>query len=433
MNSPSHLQTWRSQAGSTLRALIPRIAGTALTATDGLVDDLLRALGEQPPRVVGREPYVGLFGQKPVTELRQQAAAGVQVYLERLRVPSLTAMDEQADALIRTLKGFAVTRPIGVHPYEGLFGYNQATLSMTQIRLWRRQAGQHLQRLIAEIPDLVPTPADDLGDSLLRALGRQPGRPSNRLPYQGVIVLPESVPFPEFRRRAADALNVFITNIPGDRLGSTDAVVDDVIRKVTTLRGLNQLPARPVERLPYQGLFPTVLEVTEAQLIQIAPTAQRSQLRKFLPHLNVTMVEFNINSPLRKAHFLSQVAHESANFNAVEEFADGSDYEGREDLGNIFVGDGRRFKGRGLIQITGRFNYRQCGDALGVDLIQQPTLLATDVLACRSAGWFWDSRQLNVWADRDNVDQVTLMINGGYNGLADRKTKLAAAKGAFGL
>ncbi|WP_204152478.1 glycoside hydrolase family 19 protein [Leptolyngbya sp. CCY15150] len=433
MNTSSHLQTWRTQAGSTLRVLIPRIASSTLTATDGLVDDLLRALGEQPPRALGRDPYVGLFGQKPVNELRQQAAAGVQVYLERLRLPSILPMDEQADALIRSLKGFSITRPVGVYPYEGLFGYTQVNISTLQLQLWRQQGGQHLRRLVAEIPDITPTAADDLADSLLRALGRQPGRPSNRLPYQGVIVLPDSIPFPEFRRRAADALQVFITNINSDRLGSTDAVVDDVIRKITTLRGLNQLPGRPVERLPYQGLFPTIQEVTESQLVQIAPTAQRSQLRKFLPHLNATLVEFNISTPLRKAHFLSQVAHESANFNAVEEFADGSDYEGRADLGNFFAGDGRRYKGRGLIQITGRFNYRQCGDALGVDLVQQPTLLVTDVLACRSAGWYWDSRQINVWADRDNVEQVTLMINGGYNGLDDRKAKLTAAKRAFGI
>ncbi len=431
--SPSQLLTWRALAANTLRVLIPRISGNSLTAMDGLVDDLLRSLGEQPPRPVGREPYVGLFGQRPVSELRLQAAAGIKVYLERLRNATLMPMDEQADALIRTLKGFSIRRPDGVHPYEGLFGYTNATVSQMQIMLWRKQAGQHLKKLIAEMMDDTPTAADEMADALLRALGRQPGRPADRLPYEGVIVLPDGMPFQELRRRAADSLRMFVEYNSGDRLGSKDAVIDDVIRKVTTLRGLNRLPARPVDRLPYQGLFPTVLEVSESQLIRIAPTAQRSQIRKFLPYINITLVEFNINTPLRKAHFLAQIAHESANFNAVEEYADGSAYEGVAELGNIFSGDGRRFKGRGLIQITGRFNYRQCGEALGVDLIQQPTLLATDALACRSAGWYWDSRQLNVWADRDNLEQVTLVINGGYNGLDDRKDKLVAAKSAFGI
>lgn len=433
MTSPSQLQTWRTLAAGTLRVFIPRINSSSFTSTDGRVDDLLRLLGGQPPRPAGRDPYIGLLGQKSLANLRQQAAAGIKVYLENVRSPGLIPADTQADTLIRILKGFGPSRPEGVHPYEGLFGYTLATVSATQVKLWRKQAGLQLRKLVAEIQDANPTASDNLADSLLRALGRQPARPANRLPYQGVIVVPDGVPFGELRWRAADSLRMFVEYIGGDRLGSRDAVVDDVIRKITTLRGLNRLPGRPIDRLPYQGLFPTVAEITESQLVQIAPTAQRSQLRKFLPHLNLTLVEFDINTPLRKAHFLSQVAHESANFNAVEEYADGSDYEGVSELGNIFPGDGRRFKGRGLIQITGRFNYRQCGEALRVDLIQQPTLLATDVLACRSAGWYWDSRQLNVWADRDNVDQVTFMINGGYNGLDDRIAKLRSAKQAFGL
>ncbi|MEB3272492.1 MAG: glycoside hydrolase family 19 protein [Prochlorothrix sp.] len=100
---------------------------------------------------------------------------------------------------------------------------------------------------------------------------------------------------------------------------------------------------------------------------------------------------------------------------------------------NTQPGDGVRFKGRGLIQITGRFNYRACGEALGVDLIQAPERLSSDVLACRSAGWFWDWQQINRAADADDVEWVTYIINGGYNGFRDRVNKLMAAKQTLGL
>ena len=225
----------------------------------------------------------------------------------------------------------------------------------------------------------------------------------------------------------ANGLKIFVERIQGQTLGSQDAVVDGVIRQ---LRGL---PDRPLERLPYEGLFPAVAQVTVAQLRAIAPHGAVARLERFAPHINATLTEFEINTPLRRAHFLAQLAHESGEFNYVEEIASGAAYEGRTDLGNTQPGDGRRFKGRGLIQITGYFNYRACGDALGIDLVQQPHLLSRDDLACRSAGWFWDWQQINRAADADDVEWVTYVINGGYNGFRDRVTKLAAAKAAFGL
>ncbi|NJK59907.1 MAG: glycoside hydrolase family 19 protein [Oscillatoriales cyanobacterium SM2_1_8] len=152
------------------------------------------------------------------------------------------------------------------------------------------------------------------------------------------------------------------------------------------------------------------------------------QLARFLPHLNRTLREYQIDTPLRIAHFLAQIAHESDGFNTAEEYASGAAYEGRLDLGNTQPGDGRRFKGRGLIQVTGRANYGEAGRALGVDLLNNPTRLAEADLATRSAGWFWQSRRLNAHADRDDIYTVTRRINGGYNGLADRQNYLARAK-----
>jgi putative chitinase len=144
------------------------------------------------------------------------------------------------------------------------------------------------------------------------------------------------------------------------------------------------------------------------------------------------MQRYNITTPLRKAHFIAQIAHESDAFNTNEEYASGADYEWRRDLGNTKAGDGVKFKGRGLIQVTGRSNYAACGQALGVDLINNPQRLAEYDLACLSAGWFWDKMRLNGDADADDVMTITRLINGGTNGLADRQSYLARARRVFG-
>lgn len=428
------LDAWRTLAARALAVFITNIPDQTPSLLDDRVDDLLRELGNQPLRPIGSPPYVGLFGDRPLPELRQRAGIGVRTFLEKLEDDQLLPVDQKADELIRALRGFA-SRPAGVYPYEGLFGYTRARVSVFQLMAWRRLAGQRLQQLVEQIPDNMETSADVQADVLLRALGRQPARPQGRLPYVGLFVLPNSLPFPELRTRAADALKVFTDHLTGDRLGSQDAVIDNAIRTITTLRGIAQLPPRPVGRLPYEGLFPRVAEVTEAQLRRIAPRAAASQLRKFVAPLNLTMAEFGINSPLRQAHFLAQLAHESGEFNFVEEIADGSQYEGRLDLGNVVQGDGPRFKGRGLIQITGRANYTACsvGLGLGNQLVERPERLTEDELAARSAGWFWGRSRLNTLADRDDVEAVTRVINGGTNGLPDRIVKLRNAKLAFRL
>jgi putative chitinase len=159
--------------------------------------------------------------------------------------------------------------------------------------------------------------------------------------------------------------------------------------------------------------------MTLDQLIQIMPYA-RARAPLFIDGINTAMDEFEINTPARQASFLAQIGHESGQLRYVQELASGAAYEGRADLGNTRPGDGVRYKGRGLIQITGRANYAACGAALGLDLISHPELLEQPVNACRSAGWFWDVKKLNVWADLGDQEKVTRRINGGINGLADR-------------
>ena len=145
----------------------------------------------------------------------------------------------------------------------------------------------------------------------------------------------------------------------------------------------------------------------------------------------MTMAEFEINTPARQAAFLAQIGHESGQLRYVRELASGAAYEGRKDLGNTQPGDGVRFKGRGLIQITGRANYLKCGEALGLDLIADPELLEQPINACRSAGWFWESRGLNALADAGDFLRITKRINGGTNGLADRQALYESAQQVF--
>jgi putative chitinase len=153
----------------------------------------------------------------------------------------------------------------------------------------------------------------------------------------------------------------------------------------------------------------------------------------FVDHINAAMAEFDISTPQREAAFLAQIGHESGDLKYVKELASGSAYEGRQDLGNTEPSDGVRYKGRGLIQITGRSNYRDCGNALGVDLIGSPDLLESPELACRSAAWFWQTNGLNELADKDNFLLITKRINGGTNGWEDRQAHYRRAKAALGV
>lgn len=146
-------------------------------------------------------------------------------------------------------------------------------------------------------------------------------------------------------------------------------------------------------------------------------------------------IRFGIVTALQKAHFLAQVAHESDGFRTATEYASGRAYEGRKDLGNTQPGDGMRFKGRGLIQLTGRANYAAYSrDIHGDDrCVRNPAMVAELPDAVNAAGWFWQKHGLNRLADRDDVEAVTRRINGGTNGLADRKRRLAHAKKLFGI
>jgi putative chitinase len=153
----------------------------------------------------------------------------------------------------------------------------------------------------------------------------------------------------------------------------------------------------------------------------------------FAQPITEAMQEFGITTARRQAAFLGQVALESGELRYTREIADGVAYEGRADLGNIHAGDGPRFKGRGLLQITGRTNYDACGKALDLSLILNPDLLEVPAAASRSAAWFWQTHGLNELADMDAFGTITQRINGGYRGLDSRLRYWLAARHVFGL
>lgn len=171
--------------------------------------------------------------------------------------------------------------------------------------------------------------------------------------------------------------------------------------------------------------------ISEDQLKAIMPYCKNPG--GFLPELNKAMVEGEINTPLRQAAFLAQLAHESGELRYWEELASGAAYEGRKDLGNTQPGDGIRYKGRGPIQLTGRNNYRLAGQALGVDLENDPKRAAQLDVGFRVASWFWKSKGLNQLADAVKYDEITKRINGGTRGLEHRLRYYETAKRALGV
>lgn len=159
----------------------------------------------------------------------------------------------------------------------------------------------------------------------------------------------------------------------------------------------------------------------KAILAAVMPNAG-NRIDIFDPYIEAACTRFGITSDLSLAMFLAQIAHESGELRYIRELASGAAYEGRKDLGNTELGDGVRFRGRGLIQLTGRDNYRRCGAALGLDLIAHPELLEEPKWAAMSAGWFWQSNGLTKLAEGpDALERCTRRINGGLNGLDSRR------------
>lgn len=156
----------------------------------------------------------------------------------------------------------------------------------------------------------------------------------------------------------------------------------------------------------------------------------------FCEPLNLTMQRYGIDNPRRQSAFLAQICHESGSLKYVKEIGDATyfaKYDGRADLGNTEAGDGARYCGRGFAQVTGRLNYKVCGQALGLDLVGKPELLEQPLNASLSAGWFWQRSGFSAFADVNRFGTITKLWNGGYNGLDDRISHYLRIRSALGL
>ncbi|MGB0851707.1 MAG: glycoside hydrolase family 19 protein [Pikeienuella sp.] len=191
----------------------------------------------------------------------------------------------------------------------------------------------------------------------------------------------------------------------------------------------NGSTVRALARSIPQGFSATFLSLVMTE-------ASEEQIACFTAPLAGAFAAHDLTTPLRQAHFLAQIGHESGELRYREEIASGAAYEGRIDLGNTEKGDGKKYKGRGLIQLTGRANYAAFSAASGHGdrLVENPEMVATDLTLCvGAAAWFWSHKGLNRFADKDDLRTITRRINGGYNGFFHRSSLLIRCKALFGL
>lgn len=173
------------------------------------------------------------------------------------------------------------------------------------------------------------------------------------------------------------------------------------------------------------------LAVTRERLLRLAPSADAAIVTGIAEQFGKLAESHAVTTRLRIGHFLAQAAHETDGFRTLEEYGGPAyfiRYEGRRDLGNTQAGDGIRYHGRGIFQLTGRANYRRFGELLGIDLEAEPERAKEPETSLRVAFAYWTERAINPAADADEIERVTRLINGGRNGLAERARYLAKAK-----
>lgn len=183
---------------------------------------------------------------------------------------------------------------------------------------------------------------------------------------------------------------------------------------------------------PHVEIFPDIL-LTKEKLAAIFPYTPQKRREDFLEPLNATCFEFAITTNHRLAAFFAQIGHESGSLIYDRELTDGKAYEFRSDLGNVKVGDGYFYRGAGLIQLTGRHNFTVAGRALNLPLVEYPQMAAVPQYSARIAGWYWNSRNLNVHCDGTlaGFEKITRLINGGLNGWGDRLQRWEVCKRVF--
>jgi putative chitinase len=153
-------------------------------------------------------------------------------------------------------------------------------------------------------------------------------------------------------------------------------------------------------------------EITKELLSKCMPHASKENIDRFYEPIKLAMSKYGIDNKYRIAAFLATICHESGSLRYVRELASGEAYEGRQDLGNTEEGDGKRFLGRGLVQLTGRANYAEISRALDYNFLSNPEALEKPGAASLSAGWFWSTRNLNRPADIEAFLKIQIKVNG---------------------
>jgi predicted chitinase len=229
----------------------------------------------------------------------------------------------------------------------------------------------------------------------------------------------------------------FVTRLDDRKWGSSWFRVQAELHQMVFQGYVSATYVQPLNPPPAPA--PSV-RVTEANIKTLAGNPKPEYLPGLVAGFAAELPRYEINTGLRVSHFMAQCCHESGNFRYMVEL--GNDayfqmYEGRASLGNTQPGDGARFKGRGIIQLTGRTNYTKYGQLLGLDLVNHPELAEQPANAVKIACEFWKQNtragvSMNQLADKDDIEAITRRINGGVNGLEDRRQKLIVAKSIWG-
>lgn len=183
-----------------------------------------------------------------------------------------------------------------------------------------------------------------------------------------------------------------------------------------------------------------MLNITSKNIFNVAGNypRNRANVTALVPFFNKYLSQYDINSPYRLKHFFGQACEECAAFSELTEEASGNEYEGRRDLGNVNKGDGARYKGRGIFQLTGRNNYEMIGKQIGIDLVNDPLKAATPEISVITACVYWNTHNLSALADSNlsfeaTLEAITRKINGGLNGLDVRRSYTLKAAVEFAI
>ena len=420
------LEEKRKWAADAIHQRILSWGDTPAPESDAMVDNLARFIYDKPEREQNTDPYSWLVGSKRKEE-REASVLGSTPFPEfqLSQEKGYPRIDSEALGAFTCTGGFQEPRG---HSSKGkslaLFSDNK----LTELPASDRNLGCDYvvddEQVRAWLPGIVRK------QGLEGSYGKRIHvETEHEINYKGT----------PYKVWAAYAHLRSIGVSTGDRVsrsqsigtqGGTGREGDQVYPPHVDLRLTIRTPEGEIDVSPNLIEFGTKL-VSLRNFNKALPYASQTDILKYWLPIADALEEFQINTSARIEAFLGQIAHESGSLQYAEEIASGEAYEGREDLGNTQPGDGKRYKGRGLLMITGKINYRKYGEMLDIPLESNPELAKSPENAARIAGAYWQSHGLNELADNEDYRKITRLINGGYNGMDDRLARWSDAKQAL--